>query len=87
MLVPTNLPLSQVTQTTRLIEDYGAQGTGVLHGKLQRGVSFFLAHVVMDNTPAKGSALIGIKVVAAQFAASHMTDHMTLGAEGVLPRG
>ena len=69
-----SVSLSQVAKATRLVEDDGAQSTSVLHSELQSWIPLFFAHVVMDDTATKGSALVRIEVMARQFATSHPTD-------------
>ena len=76
ILVPTNLGLRQITKPTGLVEDDGAQGTGVFHGQLQCRVGLLFARVVTDHAPSKGSALVGIEVMTAEFAMSDPANRM-----------
>ena len=66
--------LSEHATTVQLIEDDGAQGTGILHGQLQGGVSLFFAHVVTDYAATKGGALVWVKSMTCQLAACHPAD-------------
>ena len=40
------------------------------------GVAFFLARIVTNDAPTKGSTLVGIEMVAAEFMTSHTTDRV-----------
>ena len=74
--IPPDLSLSQVAQTTWLVEDDGAQSTGVFHGQLQDWIGLFFARVVTDNTAAECGMLIRIKMVTSQLTTSYPTDSM-----------
>ena len=63
-------------QSTRLVEDDGAQSTGVLHGQLQRGIGFFFTRVVMDDSATEGGTLVWVEVMTSKFVTGHPADGM-----------
>ena len=76
VLVPTNLSLRQITKAAGLVENDGAQSTGVLHSELESRVTLFLARVVTDNAVTKGSALVRVQMVTTELATSHTANHV-----------
>ena len=76
ILIATYLSLRQIMKATGLVEDDGAQGTGVFHGQLEGRIPLLLARVVTDDTATEGGALIWVKSVMSQLATSHATDRM-----------
>ena len=61
-------------KAARLVKHNSTQGTSILHGQLQHGVSFFLAHVVTDDTATKGGTVVRVKTMTSQFAVHHPAD-------------
>ena len=76
ILVPTHLSLRKITKAAGLVEDNGAQGTGVFHGQLQGRVGLFLTRVVTNYATTEGGALIRIEVMTTKLSTSDPTDRV-----------
>ena len=73
-LIPTDLSLGKVAESARLVEDDGAQGTGVLHSQFQSRIGLFFTCVMTNDATTEGGALVGIEVVTGQLASGHLAD-------------